>query len=231
MLEHRHITKAAVLAVLSFAVANAQVPANWATVTGQVLDFDNRPVVGARIVVLPLDSAVSGGMPGTTTDSEGRYRLASPPFPGRTRLCAVKESAGYPNTQYLLFTSANGNRVEVNLTAAPHLEGFDIHLGPPDGILEATVVDSETGKAVTVARVILQRNNPDAISSETVPSDGRFLYALPPAPITIKVTAPGYAPWQYRDNESGAESLLLNSGDRKKIIVRLMPVKSEQHTH
>jgi hypothetical protein len=199
-----------------------QTPAGWATITGRVLDSDGRPVPGAKISVFPMDVAVTGGMPRQPiTDEEGRYRLVSPAFPGKTRLCAVKESAGYPDTQGLLFTSGGDSMPEVSLVPGGHLENVDIRLGPPDGILEGSVIDAETRAPVPKARITLHRRDPESMHSTSLPKDGHFLFALPPAPIEIAVVAPGYTPWKYKDAQSGVENLVLTNSDHRVITVEL----------
>jgi Carboxypeptidase regulatory-like domain len=198
--------------------------ADWATVTGRVVDASGRPVVGARISMMPLDVAVNGGMPREPiTNQEGRYRLVSPAYPGRTRLCAVKENAGYPNTQYLLFASGKETMPEVHLTPGGQFDGVDIRLDPPDGTVEGSVVDATTHEPVPKARITLRRSNPESISSSSLPPDGHFFYALPPAPIEISVDAPGYRRWSYRDKTNGANWLVIDTSDHRKITVELRP--------
>jgi len=200
----------------------SQTPADRATVTGRVLDADGRPVGGAKISIFPLDVAVSGGMPPQPmTNQDGRYRLVSPAFPGRTRLCAVKESAGYPDTQYLLFASGEESMPEVSLTPGGHLENVDIHLGPPDGTVEGFVIDAGTRAPVSKARITLHRSEPESISSTSLPPDGHFFFALPQAHIDITVTAPSYLPWTYKDPHSAANSLVLRTSEHREITVEL----------
>jgi hypothetical protein len=203
----------------------SQAPADWATVTGRVLDSDGRPVAGARISIFPKDVGLSGGMPRQPiTNQDGAYRLVSPAYPGRTRLCAVKESAGYPNAQYSLFVSStDGKMPEVSLTPGGHLENIDIHLGPPDGIIEGFVVDAGTRAPISKARITLHRSDRESISSSTLPPDGHFSYALPPVLIEITVEAPGYLRWTYRDLATRANGIVLSTSDHKKITVELKP--------
>lgn len=83
----------------------AQATAESVTVAGRVLDSEGRPLPDARISIFPMDTATSGPVPWAITDSAGRYRLIMPPYRGRIRFCAVKESAGYADTHGLLFSS------------------------------------------------------------------------------------------------------------------------------
>jgi len=51
----------------------------WATVTGQVLDSEDHPVVGARITFFPLDVGTSGPLPRSPiTDAMGGISFQSP---------------------------------------------------------------------------------------------------------------------------------------------------------
>jgi hypothetical protein len=227
----KHLNLLAHITVLSMAVGSSliaqtsgQTPAGWSTVTERVLDSEGRPVAGAGVSVFPMDVAASGAVPRRPiSDEEGRYRLVSPAYPGRTRLCAVKESAGYPDTQGLLFVSGTETMPEVYLTPGGHLEDVDIRLGPPDGTLEGFVVDNGTGAWVPKARITLHRADREAMYSTSLPPDGHFLFALPPAPIEIKVSAPGYLIWKYKDPRSGAAKVVLDTLDRRTITVELTP--------
>ena len=195
-----------------------------AIVSGHVFDSEGRGLPGAKIVVFPLEVSLSGPLPFAMTDETGRYRLISPPF-GKTRLCAVKESAGYPDVNGLLFFSGKEQRPIVNLTKGAQLEE-DIALGEPDGILNGTVVDSSNLKPVQTARMTLRRlDNVSAFLSTGLPKDGHFLYALPAVPISITVTAPGYEEWTYRDPETLGRGLVLASSTQRTLTVQLVPNK------
>ncbi|MGH9530734.1 MAG: carboxypeptidase-like regulatory domain-containing protein [Terriglobales bacterium] len=203
----------------------AQTPEDWATVTGRVLDSEGRPVAAAKISAFPLDVAISGPMPvAPLTDQEGKYRLVLPAYHGRTRLCAVKPEAGYPDTQGLLFVSGQESSPEVRLTDGARLENVDIKLGSPDGTLAGFVVDAETRMPITKARISLRRASPASMYSTTISPDGHFFFALPHAPIEITVTAPGYVPWSYNDIQSGTNALELASSDHRVITVELKHV-------
>lgn len=200
-------------------------PSNWATITGRVIDSEGHAVAGAKVSIFPLDVAVSGGMPRQPiTDQDGRYRFSMPAYPGRTRLCAVKESAGYPDTQGLLFSSPNDSMQVVSVTPGATLDNVDIHLGPPNGILDATVVDARSGRPIPKARLLLRRDEPESIYSATLPTDGHFSFALPPVPIQISVDAPGYRHWSYKDPDRAAPNVLVKGSDYKRILIELTPL-------
>lgn len=219
------------LIVTAATLVMAQVSSDWATITGEVLSADGKPVAGASVTLFPMDVGVSGIMPQQPlTDSQGRYRLSTPAFPGRVRLGAVKESAGYPDTQGLLFASKQDHLPLISLSPGAHLKGVDIRLSPPDGVLEGRVIDADTQLPVVKARITLHKNEPDSMYSTSLQSDGHFVFALPQAAIEIRVVAPGYRPWRYIDPGSGADYLLLKgASDHRLIMVKLVRI-SEQGT-
>jgi 5-hydroxyisourate hydrolase-like protein (transthyretin family) len=195
------------------------------TVTGRVVDAQGKPVAGAKIEVFPLEVGISGPLPSAITDKNGEYRFVSPAF-GKTRLCAVKEEAGYPNTQGLLFVSGKDSRPVVNLTSTTKLEDVNIVLGEPDGIAGGTIMDATTGTPISNARVTLRRlDGVSAIYSTSLPKNGQFLFALPPVPISMTVTAPGYEVWQYKDPHTFASGLVLKNSEHQTMNVELKATK------
>jgi hypothetical protein len=217
------ITRILFFAVLGLAlVAPAQHSNEPAIVSGQVLDAQGLPVANAKISIFPM-GAVSGGLPSALTDKEGRYRLVSPPF-GETWFSAVKETAGYPDTNALLFAPEIDDRPKVLLGPGTRLT-LDIHLGPPDGILDGIITDATTKTKIGNAHITLQRESPKSIYSGSLPPDGHFLFALPPAPIEISITANGYLPWKYNDAQTGSDKLTLMNSNRRTLSVQLTPEK------
>lgn len=221
MIEPRQLSRLiciVIAAALSLCAQGQQ--SGMAVVSGRVIDVDGNPVSGARIALIPLDGGFSGSPPSAFTDEFGKYRLITPPM-GRIRLCAVKESAGYPNVQYTLFSTGTEERPIVTVNTATHIDGIDIKLGKPDGIVEADIVDATTHTPVLLAQVTLHRDDrPDALHSSSVRA-GHLLFALPPVPIEFKITAPGYLPWTYKDPQTGRDRILLANYDHLKLTIEL----------
>lgn len=212
------------LMMLANVWVRGQVPQGWAVVSGQVLDAQGKPVADATISLFPA-VPFQGGLPYAATNADGRYRLVSPPF-GKVWLCAVKPSAGYPDTNSLLFASEVDDRPEIFLDPNAVLTQ-DIHLARPVGVLEAQVIDTVTKAIVPNAHIAMRRQKPQAIYSENIPKDGHFLYALPSAPIEIYITAPSYRQWKYAD-QNGQNALVLASSERRKLTIELIPDKEDK---
>ena len=200
----------------------AQVPSDWVQVSGVVMAGSGQPLAYADISVFPMDVAVSGPLPAARTDGKGRYVLRTPAFPGRTRICAFKASAGYPNTQYLLYESRSEHMLELHLQAGVNLQNIDIHLGEPDGVVKFVVTDARTGSPITKARIVMRRmDDKPAASSDSVPSSGEYVVALPAVPIHISISAVGHETWTYRDDSGTA--LVLSPRENRTLKVSLTP--------
>jgi len=214
------------LAVLTLCSANGQQQSSdgSAIVEGRVLDTQGQPVPGARIS-MAIFAGHSGPMPSAATDKDGHYRLVSPPY-GKAWLCAVKESAGYPDINATIFVPPvpEDSRPEVDLTPSSRLH-LDIQLGPPDGIFEGTVVDATTNTPIKTARITMRREDIEHGYYSTGIMGGHFLFALPSAPVEITITAPGYAPWKYKDSKSEVQNLTLSSSERRSLTIELTPIK------
>lgn len=172
-------------------------------------------------VGLPLHGQDSAHVQWVAQAMEGHYCLASPPF-GDTWFSAVKEIAGYPDTNALLFAPATDDRPKVFLGPGSNIE-LDIHLGPPDGILEGVVLNAATKARIANARIALRREKPEAIYSGSLPPDAHFLFALPPVPIAISITASGYLPWTYKDIKTALDKITLSGTDHRTLSAELIP--------
>ena len=218
MRKFAHMSVLLALTCFTLLFLRAQSLPESAIVTGRVLDAESQPVPGAKISIFP-SVAFSGMLPCAVTGQDGRYRLVSPPY-GEAWLSAVKQDAGYPDTNALLFAPEVDTRPTVVLSPGSRLE-VDIHLGHPYGTFEGSVTDGKTGAVVKNARITMHREKPESMYSATVAQDGHFIFALPAVPIEISISAPGYLPWQFRDAQRGTETLVLQSSDHRVIRVEL----------
>jgi hypothetical protein len=128
----------------------------------------------------------------------------------------------YQDTTGKVFASPEDHFPEVNLVRGPAIEDVDIHLGPPDGLVEGSVIDGDTGSVVRFAQITIRwADEPSVFSSENIPQAGQFGYALPKRPITIEITAPGYRPWTCSDATTKAHFILLEPNARATLNVGL----------
>ena len=73
------VTFIVVCAVLWSVSIYGQEPTEWATVKGQVVDFEGQPLASAKISIFPMEVGMSGmGPPSPTTDVSGRYSVSLP---------------------------------------------------------------------------------------------------------------------------------------------------------
>jgi hypothetical protein len=189
------------------------------TISGRVIDSDGRAVAGATALAIPFGE---GRLAHSVTDANGAYEIVTT-YQGQLRVTAHKESDGYPNTLGVLFIGDESFPV-VETMPGGVLKNVNIQLPPPDGILTGTVHDAQTGGKVPQARVTLRKvDAPDVMYSSYLRDDGTFLFALPPKPITLEITAPGYKTWRYVDGSDATrnEYLYLKHGSRSEISIEL----------
>jgi hypothetical protein len=173
--------------------------------------------------VVPYGESFNGRLPSTTSDENGAFRIVCPSA-GRVRVIAYKETDGYPNTLGVLFSNGDEQSSIVDIIPGQTAVNFDVKLPPKDGVIFGTVHDSRTGATVAQTRITMRwTDKPEVMYSSYVKDEGKFIFALPPRPIKIDVTAPGYRPWHYVDAGSGAEFLSLPLGSRLIVSVNLAP--------
>jgi hypothetical protein len=215
------------LTVFAIGGVGVQSDMESASVSGHVYDSEGHPLVGALILPFPLEEGTSGLLPFADTNSEGAYRLTSPAF-GRTRICASKKGAGYPDTRGAIFVSGKENEPVVDLVVGSQLHDVDIHLPPPDGSVDLAITDKNTGLTIPRARITLRREeDPSIMYATDVENNGHFYVDLPDRPIKIAITAGGYEPWKYEDAVSGNPFVRVMSHEHKTIAVHLSPVPKE----
>ncbi len=190
-------------------------------VTGRVFDAEGHLVPGARVSV--WREPLCRNFPEVETEKQGYYRiLCHPDGPTEAAFSASKQSPEYPTSKFTHLALEREAKAEAMLVPGSHLT-LDFHLGPPDGFLEGYVVDSRTKSGVPNTQITMHRSQTQLQYSSEIPQDGHFVIALPPVPIEITVTAPGYQPWQYKDELEGTDALILPSGKHRMMRIELTP--------
>jgi hypothetical protein len=214
------VTIVSLMPIFLVGIARAQ----SSLVSGHVYDSEGHPLVGARVIPFPLEVGMSGPLPFAVSAADGSYRLTLPAF-GKTRICASKEGAGYPDTTSAIFLSGKENEPVVNLVAETHLHDIDIRLPPPDGSLDLTVTDKSSGLAIPNARITLRRDeDPSVMYATGIGDTGHFYIELPNRPIQIFVTAGGYQDARYKDPITGDQFIKILPHQHKVIAVQLSAI-------
>lgn len=226
------------IALIRFVViALFAMPGNWLVngqtlqgnchVSGHVYAVNDKPLAGAGVRIFPLQVAWNGTMPTVTTDSNGYYSFYLPAI-GKTRIYAVKKEIGYPDTFYSLFSSGTESDPVKDLSAETNFENVDIHLGPPDGTIEVTIVDKKTGMLVPDARITLRRKDDRSTYFSVSSREGVYSTPLPEKPILIEITAAGYRPWHYISTSPATDFVQLKADEHRLIRAELFPITSSK---
>jgi hypothetical protein len=191
-------------------------------IQGRVLDSLGQGLSGMTVEAVP-DNLNTSRLPASVTDRDGKYSISSQ-VAGKLRLLAFKESAGYPNTLGVLFTTGSEHFPLIETTGGQTLSNVDILLPEPDGVLSGIVRDTQTGLTIRQARITLRRvDSPELMYSSYINGDGSFLFALPPKPISIEITAPGYKTWHYATKNGTTAYASLEAGSKTDLLVKLEP--------
>jgi Carboxypeptidase regulatory-like domain len=189
---------------------------------GKVVDADGRPSASANIQIVKDDDPDANSMRNVESDENGAFDLKDVE-PGRYRVYVWKPSAGVPFTRYLLF-APGGPPLQVILTSSSPSSTVTLKLPPPYGTIQGRVTDEITKKPVEHVRIRLELNDDRRVYFEAGASDGgRFSFLIPPRPVRVAISAPGYVPWSYK-TDGGSDALLLHSSDNVDLDVRLKRV-------
>jgi hypothetical protein len=202
----------------------------FGAVEGRVVDADGHPVVGATVEVGPVDQpVVPGTLPRTTTDQQGNFFLDGVP-PGTHMIYASKETEGYPSPYLAFFGVGNTATPKVTVENKQVTEKVEVRLGPKAASLGGEIKDADTHQPVDSAEIILSReDNPENYFSFGPSQDGKFQRLIPPAPLRMKVSAPGYEDWYYGKDGSKGESgvIKVEPNTSKDVEIALRRVKRE----
>lgn len=165
-------------------------------VKGRVLDATNHLVADVKVYSLILDRPPRGREYSTTTDAQGQFTLTCAEL-GKNSIYVAKEDDGYPDTFLTPFIDPKSITVVDVKNQSP--ARVDVRLPAKAGRLTARVMDAITKRPIEGAVLILCRaDSPhDCHQMNANQTPVGFSQLIPPVPITIKASAPGYADLYY----------------------------------
>ncbi len=174
--------------------------AEMASLSGRVLYKDGSPVRDAEVEVHTF-APVGAILPEPVhTDANGRYSTDYPPL-GRGVISASKPLEGYPNREWALYASKSNSVRPIDLQPGSRLHDVDLQFGEPNQVVEFIVVNMVTDSPVRNAQLyVAWLNKPEIMVSLTIPPTGRFAFVVPKEAVKIEISAPGYLPWVYKEN-------------------------------
>ena len=216
------------LVFLLLPVASAQTAQqNSLVIKGQVLDDQERPVSGARVVARP-DGGLRGRMLTATSDSRGEFSIAvykSDSF----RVTASKPADGYPDSATPFYYPIENSLAHVWVIEGQAAPFATVLFGPKAGNITGHIVDTDTGQGVNDFQITLCRAEAPkyCYKHSTKQARGQFSVLVPAAPFTVQVSAVGYEDWFGADpGERHAESIQVGPGTTKQLSMTLARLSS-----
>jgi hypothetical protein len=192
------------------------------TISGFVLDPQDRIVEHASVCTNSFSNHTSTTNCRTFTDESGRFTIEHVPI-GSYSVFATKEEDGYSSLEQIPAQN-------VVLTADRSFAQLTLKLGPRSGRLTGTAKDKATGKPIgpegnlTITYVGVEENS---IGTAGVASGSNLQANLPAGKeFIVFVSAPGYVPWFYVNNQS-RPTLRLQPGEEKVLDVELEPKNTQ----
>ena len=178
-------------------------------------------MVGAQVTLDKVGSWGSTLLPVATTDEHGEFS-----FPelmvGEYKVNASKEEDGYPNTRFVLYSTGAEVVPQVTVYAGQVTSDVVVRLGPKAPKIVGKVVDAETGEPVGNAIMVISRPGEPRSRLMTGPNKeevkGGFELLVPPVPVMIEISAPGYEKKQIN-------SLQLSRGEARHLDISLRRAK------
>jgi hypothetical protein len=180
-------------------------------------------VFGVRVSAERSDFT-TGKLPTTKSDIRGNFRFKGLKA-GTYTLYVAKEEDGYAPTDSAFHYAGSVDAPQVTVYEQHAPPEVVIHLGPKAARLTGHIVDGATNKPVVWnVQITLSRvDNPNYMYSTGSGLNGEFNILIPPVPFMMKVSAPGYEDWYYRNEGSKqrADPLEVAVGADKELIVSL----------
>ena len=204
----RRLLHTCLLVCLLLPVASAQTAQqNSLVIKGQVLDDQERPVAGARVIARP-DGGLRGRAPTATSDSRGEFSI-SVYKADSFRVTASKPVDGYPDSATPFYYPIDDALAHVWVIEGQTAPFATVLFGPKAGNITGRIVDAETGLGVDDFQITLCRAEAPqyCYRHSTKQARGQFNVLVPAAPFTVQVSAVGYQDWFGSTQVSGAPSL------------------------
>jgi hypothetical protein len=215
------------LFVNSASVAMLPRPDSTGAVSGKVFGADGRPIIDAEVLAQSRDYG-NQALGRAWTNAQGEF-LITDLAPGLYTIQTRKDDDGYPNSFFNLYDEGDPIETSVRVLPGSTSEGVVIYRTVKAAFLEGRVFDSLTHMPIKHAQVTVRRvDKSDRFLTSglngLVETAGAFKVLVPPLPVTLKVSSPGYVDWYYTEsNQRRPGSLLLVSGTTRRIVVRLHP--------
>lgn len=207
-------------------------------IVGRVVDLQGQPVPKAKVHVRLVGANPTGRIIFYWADAEGNFSikgLAS----GEYDIFVSKEEDGFPDTDFFFYSSKQTSVAQASVTGQQPPPFVTVPIGPKAGRITGRVVNAVTGAPIGNATMRFSRPENQymvLIASPHLADDARpyqpgdegaFNFLLPAAPLTIKVTAPGHVPWNYRSPGSNKQMdlLTLEPGKTMEMVIRMRPVR------
>jgi hypothetical protein len=199
-------------------------------IRGRVVDALGQPVPKAKLHVLKFGSDFNGRVVFYMADAQGNFSIKGL-APGAYNVYVSAAEEGYADTDYLFYSGKERSVPEAVVSEQQPTPFLTVHVGPKAATLAGHVVNAVTGAPIGDATMTFNRPENQLMFLRTSLNQpevkGGFNFLLPSAPLTIKVTAPGYANWYYQNEGSRNQMdlLTLEPGRTKELIVRMRPLK------
>ncbi len=196
------------------------------SIAGYVLDVEENFVLDAEVHAALVDR--SGFESTAYTDWRG-FTLKNP-GPGIYRMYASKGNEGYSSISRALWDLNPEAIPQVTLDEQSHSQFVVIPLVPRAAKLVVRIVSKEAGQQVEKAQLVLHRQDKLNYSHTTVPNQGEkgeFNLLVPPLPLCLEASAPGFESSYYKvdGSKERCNGLRLAPGEVKEVTITLQPSK------
>jgi hypothetical protein len=154
------------------------------------------------------------------SDKEGRFTLKLKEA-GTYLLVPEKLADGYVSQYLSFFRAPTPSITEVVLNSANPQRFVSLMIGPKNGTLAGSVMDTTTGLPLeTVGITLCLVDEPsDCFSTSAKNGDGSFKMPAPHVPFTLKITADGYEDWFGISGAGRTEPLYVASATTTELTV------------